>query len=418
MTTLRSSSGQVYSSGSVYFNDTEGQETVSLTSCHGHDITFDGQTSHFFCPTNDQRKINGNSFDEVQGHRTTYTKRHCDFTTGGNLTLVTGTPRLYDKNDNTLSEYVDIRAELATLQCTPTKAVGGTTNNGSKPFKFDGGVNKESGSTEGGKFKDNNLRNKYDEFVLGNASKMLKLEQKMGEGGNIMLHSAKDILITAGCKSLPLPSGYINPIGKQIPGSYTINKKGKKETGATPVFTSTPTFAPKNTTATIPFGALNFVSSNRVFFETGPGGFEVLGTGQVKLVGTGLTHIAGRQVNLVSTGTTYINSKGAIMLTAPNFNVDSPDALFTGNTHINKNVNVGGDMVIGGNLLVKGNLHVEGKITTDEYVFAETNIATAGNINAFSSEGGGSGLSFKDHVHPQNNGNDQGGGVNTSSPVR
>jgi len=387
---FRNSSAQVYNSGSITFNDTDGQEYVSLTSGHGHDMTFTGQSSIFFSPTNDQKRIGGNGFDDVQGYRTTYTKRSHYVVANGTFSVMAGSPRLYDQDDKTLSEYVDIQSELATVKCAPTLAVGGTTNNGGVKYPLNGSVNQVSGSTEGGSFKENNIRKKYSEILLSKTSRMTELEQKMGEGGDMVFTAAKDIVISAGCAALPIPSGFINPTGRSIDGSYKIDGSKEKGQRAIPQPTFTSTFEERDTFSTIPFGKVNFVGCNKVSFQTGPGGFEVNGTGQVKLVGTGLAHLAGRQVNIVSGGTTNLNSSGAIIATAPNVNVNSPESLFAGNVNIKDNVIIGGDLEIGGDLLVYGKIIAKGDIVA----------------------GGEGGISLLNHVH----GGIQSGGNKTATP--
>lgn len=68
------------------------------------------------------------------------------------------------------------------------------------------------------------------------------------------------------------------------------------------------------------------------------------------------------------------------------------DYIHTGNRTQTGDYNITGNVVINGNLSVNGNITiVGGDITID-------------------------GISFKTHTHPQNNGNDLGGGVNTGGP--
>jgi hypothetical protein len=419
----RSSAGDVHTAGSVVYNNTFGQETMSMTSSHGNDITFSGQAASWFNPNNLQIKTNGNSFSDTQGHRSTYTKRDHYLTTGGTLTISTGTPRLFDKDDTTISDYVKIRGELAAAQCSPYTQQGGKTNNSGATFEMKGSVDPESGSTEGKSFPPNPARENYDAFVKSKASEMLKLEQKMGEGGDLVLAAGKDVTFSAGTKAIAIDSGYINPVGAKIVKGYKIDGSQDKGKRAVPEYTSAPSYQEKDTFSNIPFGTLNLAGANRVMVKAGAGGFNVEGAGSIKLTGTGLSWLGGAQVNLVSTGTTFMNS-AALIATTNNFNVQSPESQFTGNVHVQQNViigantEIGGDLTVYGDVLVHGKLHVMGPITTDAHVFAETNVATAGDINAFSGEGGGSGLSFRDHVHPQNNGNDTGGGVNTNPPVR
>jgi len=68
------------------------------------------------------------------------------------------------------------------------------------------------------------------------------------------------------------------------------------------------------------------------------------------------------------------------------------DYIHTGNRTQTGNYNITGNVVINGNLSVNGNI-----------------IITGGDITI-------DGVSFKTHTHPQNNGNDLGGGVNTGVP--
>jgi hypothetical protein len=68
------------------------------------------------------------------------------------------------------------------------------------------------------------------------------------------------------------------------------------------------------------------------------------------------------------------------------------DYIHTGNRTQTGNYNITGNVVINGNLSVNGNITITGgDITID-------------------------GVSFKTHTHPQNDGNDLGGGVNTGGP--
>jgi hypothetical protein len=249
----------------------------------------------------------------------------------------------------------------------------------------------------------------------------------MGVGGNIKLLSAKDILIKAGTVTSSFDSAAVDPQGRKV--AKQLEYDGDKTVKMT--YTSATYVEEKDTASNVPFGNVVFEAGNSLTFKTGAGGVSFTGAGKTQIGGTGSTIIGGAQVLIGGSvkggaaGSVLIRGAGSLELESPNINLKGGSKV-----HIEPGLSVQGDqvnfgdMIIGGNLTVtgnilcKGNLHVEGKITTDTYVFAETNVATAGDINGFSGEGGGSGLSFKDHVHPQNNGNDTGGGVNTNPPVR
>lgn len=64
-----------------------------------------------------------------------------------------------------------------------------------------------------------------------------------------------------------------------------------------------------------------------------------------------------------------------------------------------------GDWDITGNIEVTGNVKING------------NLDVVGNITIISGDLNVDGISFKNHVHMQNNGNEQGGGVNTNTPT-
>lgn len=390
----RSSSGQVHTAGSVVFNNTFGQETMSMTSSHGNDITFAGQAASWFNPNNLQIKTNGNSFSDTQGYRSTYTKRDHYLTTGGTLTITTGAPRLFDKDDTTISDYIEIRGEIAAAQCSPYTLQGGKTNNSGATYEMKGSVDPESGSTEGKAFPPNPARKNFDSLVKSKASQMIKLEQKMGEGGDLVIASAKDITFSAGTKAIAVDSGYINPVGAKIVKGYKIDGSQDKGKRTVPQYTSAPSYQEKDTFSNIPFGTLNLAGANRVLIKTGSGGFNVEGAGSIKLTGTGLSWLAGAQVNIVSTGTTFMNS-AALIATTNNFNVQSPESLFTGNVHINQNTIIGGNLEVGGDLTVYGDIICKGQITAD------------GDITA----GGSGGISLLKHVHTE-----QGDGADTSKP--
>lgn len=77
-----------------------------------------------------------------------------------------------------------------------------------------------------------------------------------------------------------------------------------------------------------------------------------------------------------------------------------PDTIkITGDTKAIGDWDITGNIEITGNVKINGNLDVVGNITI-----------IAGDLNV-------DGISFKNHVHMQNNGNEQGGGVNTNTPT-
>ena len=80
--------------------------------------------------------------------------------------------------------------------------------------------------------------------------------------------------------------------------------------------------------------------------------------------------------------------------------LEIPDTIkITGDTKAIGDWDFTGNIEITGNVKINGNLDVVGNITI-----------TSGDLNV-------DGISFKNHVHMQNNGNEQGGGANTNTPT-
>lgn len=77
---------------------------------------------------------------------------------------------------------------------------------------------------------------------------------------------------------------------------------------------------------------------------------------------------------------------------------------FIGNTYQEGNYERIGNMTMEGDKIMTGNFTLNG------------NLIVNGNINVVGGDLTVEGISFLNHTHPQNNGNDNGGGVNTSKP--
>lgn len=390
-TTYRSSAGQVHSAGSLLFNNTFGQETVSFTSSHGNDLTFAGQSASWFNPNNLQIKTNGDSFNETQGYRSTYTRRDQYMTTGGNLTIITGAPNLFDKNDTTISEYLAIQGEIASAHVSPSVQLGGIANNTGAEFPLNGSVNSKSGSTQGQTYPTNPAKESYKDLVMSKVDKLTELESKMGVGGDLILTSGKDVILTAGTKSVSIDSGLINPVGKEVTRGYKLNGDTIEKT-----LGAAPTYQEKDTFSHIPFGSVNIMGANRFNVKTGAGGIDMQCSGSIKFAGTGLSWFSGSQVNIVAnSGSVYLDGT-YIQAQADTFNVECPESTLNGNMTVTQDTLIVGDLVVGGNLRVLGNIVCNQNITAD------------GDIVA----GGSGGISLLNHTH----GGIQTGGSFTETP--
>jgi hypothetical protein len=379
----RNETGQVHTAGSMIFDNSTGTERVSLTHQSGSTIVMANQSTSLFNPNDLQSKTNGNGNDEVEGDRTFYTGKRFENRVGGDFIVVTGTNNLYDRDSKVLEDYIKLQGEIAAAQVAPAQAVGGISNNTRAVYAREGGeVDKDSGSTDGQKFKQTEAYKNINDFVVSKTSDLTKLEMQLGEGGNISLISGKDVHIQAGTKPVSYDSGFRNPNGLKINSGYKFNADDKK---LEPTSASAPTYQEVDTFSQIPFGNLSFIGNKKITFGSGAGGIDLFGSGSMKFVGTGLTVVGGSQVNITANGSTFINTS-FLEANTNNFNVRSPKTFFDGNVDVKEDVIINGNLFVGKNLRVLGDIIVEGKITAE------------GDIVA----GGSGGISLLNHVHRAN----------------
>lgn len=367
----RNENGFVWTAGSLNINNTLGQESISLDSTHGDDLTFAPQAASLFNPNNWQHKTNGDSTREVMGYNSEYTGRDRYINTVGSLNITCGSPRLFDRNDSLTSDYLNIRAEIAAAGSQPAINTGGYTNNTKSKIPLGGSPDFESGSTDGMSFSPNTGYTGYKSLVKSKIPQLTRLESQMGVGGDVKIEAGKHVFISAGTKAVAFDSGYVNPKGRKIQYKNVLENDE-----IVAKYSAVPTYQEKDTSSTMPWGNMTFLGTNKITFSSGAGGVEIGGLGNMKLVGTGLTWIGGAQVDIKSEGSVYIN--GVFIETSSDyFNVDSDEVLFLGNVNIDKDVVIKGNLTVGGSLQVlkdincKGNLNVEKTITAKEDVIVD-----------------------------------------------
>jgi phage gp45-like len=267
-----------------------------------------------------------------------------------------------------------------------------------------GQVDPESGSTQGQSFPPLMTNEDKQKMIEAKASKMAQSEVKMGTGGNVIINSGKHLIFGAGTTPAAFDSGFVNPVGRKVTNGmkYDSEKKALVEK-----FTAVPTFQERDTFSHMPFGNISFNGNTRITMNAGAGGILMSGAGQMKMLGTGLTHIAGQQLNLIGMGTTNVDTKALEVNASGVTSINSPETHVVGNTNIVGNLHVKGDLVVDGNITCTGNVQINGNTNIDGTTHSVGDITCDGDIIA-------SGISMLKHVHPQNNGNDAGGGVDTS----
>lgn len=381
-----------HTAGAMVFNNTTGQETVSIAHRGGASLVFGNQTSSEFHPNNKQSIVQGDRYSTVKGDRHDITMHDREDRVLGDLKVITGSPAFI--NGPVASLYLEKQSEIATAQCSPEDGTVGIGNNSGA--EIPPGADTAS-------------------VMLEKERELIEVAQNMGDGGNIHLLSCKHINIQAGTTGVTFDSGIVKPEGRVISKRYTYTGIGSSPQLGTPVPPTTiplppvpvsvsslglinlelgfiPHYEEVNTTSTIPFGDVTINASTKINMQAGAGGVDIKSAGSMKLVGSGLTTVGGAQINIGAggvngTGCVYILSKfteikgsSSVNITAPTTMIESEDVTITGNTIIN------GDLVVGKNLVVTG------KITAGEDVVA-------------------GGVSLRFHTHPVI------GGTITSIPI-
>lgn len=365
-----------HTAGAMVFNNTTGQETVSIAHRGGASLVFGNQTSAEFHPNNKQAIIQGDSYKTVKGDQYNMTYHGREDRVLGDLKFISGSPAfIYGP---VASIYLEKQSEIAAAQCSPEDGTRGIGNNS--------GTDIPPGADTAS-------------VMMEKEKELIEVARSMGEGGNIQLLSCKHINIQAGTTGVTFDSGIIKPEGRVVSKRYTYTGLGiapAPELGTPVPPTTTPiepvivpphigmvplglvklesTFVPKyeevNTTSTIPFGDVTINASTKIHMQAGAGGIDIKSAGSMKFAGSGSTTIGGAQINIGAGGIndtgcvsiiskfTEITSTSNVNITAPATMIESEDVTITGNTIIN------GDLVVGKNLVVTG------KITAGEDVVA------------------------------------------------
>jgi len=406
-----------HTAGAIVFNNTTGQETVSIAHRGGASLVFGNQTTAEFNPNNKQAVIQGDSFTTVKGDQYNLTFNGREDRVIGDLVVITGSPTFI--NGPTASLYLDKQSEIAAAQCAPEDGTIGIGNN--TGIEIPPGTDTAS-------------------VIFEKEKELIEIARDMGEGGNIQLLSCKHINIQAGTSGVTFDSGILKPEGRIVNRRYTYNGLGTSPSAGTeapltttpipPVIVSTSilgtvnleqTFIPHyeevNTTSTIPFGDVTINATTKINLQAGAGGIDIKSAGSMKLGGSGATTIGGAQINIGAggvkgTGCVYILSKfteikgtSNVNITAPATMIESDDVTITGNTVIN------GDLVIGKNLVVTGTITsgadviAEGTISAGIDMVASRNITAGADILAIGNITAGidvvaGGVSLRFHIHP------------------
>lgn len=354
-----------HNAGTLTFNNTTGSESVSIAHRGGASFVLGNQVTSEFSPNNRQSVVQGDSFTTVKGsqHTITYTNR--EDRTFGDHHFITGSPSFL--NNILASKYIEIQAEIATMQCMPENGIPGRGNNSNADLLEPPG----------------DIQAKIKE----KEKELTELAQSMGEGGNIHFLSCKHINIMAGTSPVNFDSGILKGVSREVKGGSTYT--GSSYTGEIiNEITMVPQFDEVNTASTIPFGDVTINAAAKINLQAGAGGVDIKSAGSMKFVGSGATILGGSQVMVTSPGSIYVTSKyteiksdGNVNIAAPQTNIDSK---LTAEQAVvmNDTLAVAGDTTMLGNAFVKAGIAAGAGIIAAGSMTAAVNMVAGGAVQA------------------------------------
>lgn len=385
---------------STTIDNSTGREYYNETHRSGSSRTYTNQATIELNTNNRQELTKGDRFKTVEGGDYSVAKEK-ENRVFGDFTILTGSENIF--NTPVFSNWMEEYNEVAAAKAMFEQNRGGFTNNSGSALPMEGSVDPDSGSTQGQSFPENDAHKGMQDFLVKKQESLTDIERQMGEGGNIKLLSAKNILIKAGFVTSSFDSAAIDPKGRKVPrqvefdGDKTVELK----------YTSATYVEEKDTASNVPFGNLIIESGNSMVFRTGAGGVSFTGAGKTEIGGTGSTIIGGAQITIGGSaadggaGSVLIRGANSLELGSPNINIigQGSDVL------IQPGLSVVGNTIMLGNLRIAGNLTVMGNIQCDGTIHANGNISSDADVLAGS-------ISLKNHVH----GGVDSGGSNTAKP--
>lgn len=398
--------------GAIVLDDNTGEERIQLTHKSGATIGMNNKTLFKLAPNNDQEHILGDKYSTTDGDSFTLTKGNREERPEGDFSIISGKETNF--TEPIADKWIETHQAIAVAKTGGELAIGGIGNNTGIEFPKNG-TSSSSGTVEGGSFQANPAQENVEALLEKKGGELAAIEKEMGIGGSIKFLSTKHLHMHAGPKPIVNDSGLIVANGRSVNQHIDF-----AEPNAVKNTTGTTLFESKDTSSAVPFGDISLIAGTKIVGEAGSGGINLKSTGNSSFTSTGRTTIGGAEVVLggstsnnagrialhadkdvfiqsqdmvgINGKTIYTDMAQSFAVDAPKFTVEAsncttfitPTALFTGN------------VCILGDLFVRGCILANGDITA----------------------GGEGGVSLLKHTHPQNNGNDAGGDINTQKPDR
>ena len=345
-----------------------------------------------FSPNNKQELIHGTKFSTVAGHAYSTTKSSEEKRVHEDYSIITGSPNWFINpiGDNWIAAHQDIAAAKAAPEHTYC-AIG---NNTDTVYEENGTPAEGSGAVQGGSYEASQAQKDIPALLEAKAGEIAEVEREMGVGGNIKIMSAKHLYLQAGTKAITFDSGVMVPNGKSVTRKV-ISEDGILKT----IKTSTAVYESKDTSSAVPFGDIHISASTKLNMNSGSGGVSIKSAGEVNLNSTGRLMLGGSEVAIG--GSTSSGYGRVTIKTDKDVFIKSGDLM----TLVAQNINMFGDeqiTYITPEAVYTGNLHVQGNLIVEGYIQATKDITA----------GGSNGVSLLNHTH----GGVETGGGRTTGP--
>ena len=159
-------------------------------------------------------------------------------------------------------------------------------------------------------------------------------------------------------------------------GRSVTSKLVPKDGSLTTETTTVPLYESKDTASAVPFGDINLVAGTKIRMNSGAGGVGIKSAGDISINSTGRYTIGGAEVaiggstigdagrvTILSDQDIFMQSSKIVTIDSPNVVIDAdnqityitPDAVYSGNLHVQ------GDLVVEGCILAKGDITAGGR---------------------------------------------------------
>ena len=366
--------------GSIVFDENTGQERLQLSHTSGANLNFNNQTVSLFAPNNAQYLTHGNKFSTTVGDNFSTTNSNKEERMFGDYTLITGSPKWF--TDPIADNWIAAQQDIAAAKAAPEHTYGAIGNNTDTVYEERGTPEEGSGAVQGGVYGPSPAHQDIPALLEAKSGDIAEIEREMGVGGSIKMMSAKHLYLQAGSKAITFDSGIIVPNGKAVTRKVILEDGKLKE-----IKTSVPIYESKDTSSAVPFGDVHISAGAKLNMNSGSGGVSIKSAGEVNVntsgrlmlggsevaIGGGTSSDSGR-VTIITDKDVYIQSGDLLAMTAPNINMFAFDQI----THVTPEA------------VYTGNLHVQGNLTVEGYIHATGDIV-AGT--------GGRNVSLLDHTH-------------------